>query len=206
MKLYLPFAFILGMIATLGCGSDAPKGPEKLSTTPVDGIVTLKGLPAAEVSISLHHSEGKVAPRGISDKDGKFSIATYGKDDGAPAITNLMNSIGSAKSNLASAGTFYGGHKGKATEELDKAIKMINIYVPQTKNSTAMGTGKESTSQSQSQSIDTNASNKKLRQAKQAIDNSIGIMYATKNPSFENQLLVSYFKKASKEIDLALKY
>jgi hypothetical protein len=83
---------------------------------------------------------------------------------------------------------------------------MINIYVPQTKNSTAMGTGKESTSQSQSQSIDTNASNKKLRQAKQAIDNSISIMYATKNPSFENQLLVSYFKKASKEIDLALKY
>ena len=48
MKLYLPFAFILGMIATLGCGSDAPKGPEKLSTTPVDGIVTLKGLPAAD--------------------------------------------------------------------------------------------------------------------------------------------------------------
>jgi hypothetical protein len=126
----------------------------------------------------------------------------------SPTLTNLMNSIGSAKSNLASAGTFYGGHKGKATEELDKAIKMINIYAPQTKNSTAMGTGKESNlqSQSQSQSIDTNASNKKLRQAKQAIDNSIGIMYATNNPSFENQLLVSYFKKASKEIDLALKY
>lgn len=117
-----------------------------------------------------------------------------------------MNSIGSAKSNLASAGTFYGGHKGKATEELDKAIKMINIYAPQTKNIKAAGTGKESTSQSQSQSIDTNASNKKLRQAKQAIDTSISIMYATNNPSFENQLLVSYFKKASKEIDLALKY
>ena len=122
----------------------------------------------------------------------------------SPALTNLMNSIGSAKSNLASAGTFYGGHKGKATEELDKAIKMINIYAPQTKNIKAMGTGKESTSQSQS--IDTNASNKKLRQAKQAIDTSISIMYATNNPSFENQLLVSYFKKASKEIDLALKY
>lgn len=133
------------------------------------------------------------------------SLANRNTNQGvSPAITNLMNSIGSAKSNLASAGTFYGGHKGKATEELDKAIKMINIYAPQTKNSTAMGTGKESTSQSQS--IDTNASNKKLRQAKQAIDNSIGIMYATKNPSFENQLLVSYFKKASKEIDLALKY
>ena len=114
-----------------------------------------------------------------------------------------MNSIGTAKSNLASAGTFYGGHKGKATEELDKAIKMINIYAPQTKNIKAMPTGKESNSQSQS--IDTNASNKKLRQAKQAIDNSIEIMYATRNPSFENQLLISYFKKASKEIDLALK-
>lgn len=81
---------------------------------------------------------------------------------------------------------------------------MINIYAPQTKNIKAMGTVKESTSQSQS--IETNASNKKLRQAKQAIDTSISIMYATNNPSFENQLLVSYFKKASKEIDLALKY
>ena len=134
-------------------------------------------------------------------------MANRNTNQGAsPALTNLMNSIGSAKSNLASAGTFYGGHKGKATEELDKAIKMINIYAPQTKNIKAMGTGKESTSQSQSQSIDTNASNKKLRKAKQAIDNSIGIMYATNNPSFENQLLVSYFKKASKKIDLALKY
>lgn len=132
-------------------------------------------------------------------------MANRNTNQGAsPALTNLMNSIGSAKSNLASAGTFYGGHKGKATEELDKAIKMINIYAPQTKNIKAMGTVKESTSQSQS--IETNASNKKLRQAKQAIDTSISIMYATNNPSFENQLLVSYFKKASKEIDLALKY
>ena len=85
MKLFLPLTLIVVITAVLGCGSDVPKGPEKISTTPVDGIVTLKGLPAAEVSISLHHSEGKVAPRGISDKDGKFSIATYGKDDGAPA-------------------------------------------------------------------------------------------------------------------------
>lgn len=85
MKLFLPLTLIVVITAALGCGSDAPKGPEKISTTPVDGVVTLNGKPAAEVSISLHHSEGKVAPRGISDKDGKFSIATYGKDDGAPA-------------------------------------------------------------------------------------------------------------------------
>ncbi len=85
MRLYLPFAFILGMTAALGCGSSGPKAPEKIATTPVDGVVTLNGKPAAEVSISLHHSEGKVAPRGISDKEGKFSISTYGKDDGAPA-------------------------------------------------------------------------------------------------------------------------
>ena len=84
MKLFIPFGFISLVFAISGCGSDAPKGPEKLSTTPVDGIVTLNGKPAAEVSISLHHSEGKVAPRGMSDKDGKFSISTYGKDDGAP--------------------------------------------------------------------------------------------------------------------------
>jgi len=85
MKLFLPLTLIVVITAVFGCGSDAPKGPEKLSTTPVDGVVTLNGKPAAEVSVSLHHSEGKVAPRGISDKDGKFSIATYGKDDGAPA-------------------------------------------------------------------------------------------------------------------------
>lgn len=85
MKLFLPLSLIMVITVVLGCGSDAPKGPEKLSTTPVDGVVTLNGKPAAEVSVSLHHSEGKVAPRGISDKDGKFSIATYGKDDGAPA-------------------------------------------------------------------------------------------------------------------------
>lgn len=85
MKLFLPLSLIMVITAALGCGSDAPKGPEKLSTTPVDGVVTFNGKPAAEVSVSLHHSEGKVAPRGISDKDGKFSIATYGKDDGAPA-------------------------------------------------------------------------------------------------------------------------
>ena len=85
MKLFLHLTLIVVITAALGCGSDAPKGPEKLSTTPVDGVVTLNGKPAAEVFVSLHHSEGKVAPRGISDKDGKFSIATYGKDDGAPA-------------------------------------------------------------------------------------------------------------------------
>jgi hypothetical protein len=118
---------------------------------------------------------------------------------------NLMNSISTAKANLASAGTSYGGHKGKATEELDKAIKMINIYLPQTKNIKAVSTLSISNSQSQSQSISSYASDKKLWQAKQAIENSIEIMYATRNPSFENQLLISYFKKASKEIDLALK-
>ena len=85
MKLFLPLTLIMVITAVFGCGSDVPKGPEKISTTPVDGVVTLNGKPAAEVSVSLHHSEGKVAPRGISDKDGKFSIATYGKDDGAPA-------------------------------------------------------------------------------------------------------------------------
>lgn len=110
-----------------------------------------------------------------------------------------------ANTNLAAAGTFYGGHKGKAIEELNKALKMINMYAPQTKNIKTSAV-KESSSNSQSQGKGSSVSDKKLRQAKQAIENSIEIMYATRNPSFENQLLVSYFKRASKEIDLALKY
>lgn len=84
MMLRFQFGFIVMVFAVIGCGSDAPKGPEKLTTIPVEGIVTLKGIPAAEVTISLHHPEGKVAPRGISDKEGKFKISTYGKEDGAP--------------------------------------------------------------------------------------------------------------------------
>jgi hypothetical protein len=112
-----------------------------------------------------------------------------------------------ANTNLAAAGTFYGGHKGKAIEELNKALKMINIYAPQTKNIKTMAVKESSSSSSsQSQGKGSSVSDTKLRQAKQAIENSIEIMYATRNPSFENQLLVSYFKKASKEIDLALKY
>lgn len=115
-----------------------------------------------------------------------------------------MNSIGTAKANLADLGSSYGGHKDKATAELNKVIKMINIYAPETKKSQAMSGNKKANSQSQS--MGSYSSDKNLRQAKQAIENSIGIMYATNNPSFENQLLISHFKKANKEIDLALKY
>jgi len=132
-------------------------------------------------------------------------MANRGINQGiSPTMFTLMNSIGTAKTNLSGLSSSYGGHKDKATEELNKVVKMINIYAPETKKSQAMEGNKKANSQSQS--TDFYSSDKKLKQAKQAIENSIGIMYATQNPSFENQLLISYFKKANKEIDLALKY
>lgn len=80
----LPLGTLLASLAILGCGSDLPKPPPKLATVPVEGIVMLNGKPAEGVTIAMHHSEGKVAPRGTSDKSGKFSITTYGNNDGAP--------------------------------------------------------------------------------------------------------------------------
>lgn len=81
------FVLLASLSLLAGCGSDGPKPPEKLPTVPVTGTITLNGKPLAETSISLHHAEGKVAPRGLSDKSGNFSISTYGNNDGAPAGT-----------------------------------------------------------------------------------------------------------------------
>lgn len=76
---------VLSLFLSLcACSEKSPKGPETLSTVVVSGVVTLKGKPLADASISMHHSEGKVAPRGVSDASGAFVISTYGDKDGAP--------------------------------------------------------------------------------------------------------------------------
>lgn len=85
LKKLCVFVLSASLAALTGCGSDVPKPPEKLPTVPVTGTITLNGKPLAGTSISLHHAEGKVAPRGLSDQAGNFSISTYGNNDGAPA-------------------------------------------------------------------------------------------------------------------------
>lgn len=75
---------LLVAITTIGCGGQS-QGPPKLKTVPVTGVVTYQGKPVADASISLQHLEGKATSLGKSDASGRFTLSTYGNQDGAPA-------------------------------------------------------------------------------------------------------------------------
>lgn len=80
-------ALLLGCIvgALLGCSGGDPEGPEKLPTVPAGGTVTYQGNPVANADVSFQHSEGKLTSTGKTDAAGKFSLKSYGADEGAPA-------------------------------------------------------------------------------------------------------------------------
>jgi hypothetical protein len=73
-------------LTAAGCGGSAPTPPglEKQSTVPVSGILTYKGKPVANASISFQALDGKVSARGSTDASGSFRLTSYTKDDGAP--------------------------------------------------------------------------------------------------------------------------
>lgn len=70
-----------------GCGPTPPPGPERLPTVPAAGTVTYQGNPLANASLSFQHSDGVVAATGKSDDQGRFTLSTYGANDGAPVGT-----------------------------------------------------------------------------------------------------------------------
>jgi hypothetical protein len=52
----------------------------------VSGTVKVKGQPLADAQVVFHPKEGGAAnPSGTSDAQGKYQLATFAKDDGAPA-------------------------------------------------------------------------------------------------------------------------
>ena len=77
---------MFGLAALAGCGGEpARPGPEKQATAPAGGTVKLRGAPLAGASVRFQAVDGKVSAYGTTDAAGKFTLSTYGKDDGAPA-------------------------------------------------------------------------------------------------------------------------
>lgn len=92
---------VVQTLAIVGCSPkprEFPKDTRKL--TPVTGIVKIDGEPASGISVLLMPEESAqdtVFPRDLSvdsfaltDKDGKFSISTIGRPEGAPAGKFVM--------------------------------------------------------------------------------------------------------------------
>lgn len=75
----------IGAILLLGGCS---KGPVNKPVFPVSGQVVLDGKPVPYASITLfaQNVDGATErPNAVADKNGKFSLTTYSRDDGAPA-------------------------------------------------------------------------------------------------------------------------
>jgi hypothetical protein len=69
---------LLGMILLVaGCGSKLP------TTAPVSGTVLLDGKPVEGAAVSLVPNAGGRFGYGTTDAQGKFTISTYGDNDGA---------------------------------------------------------------------------------------------------------------------------
>ncbi len=70
----------LALVAWPGC--TGAKGPQ---TGRVSGRITLNGKPLAGANVNFDLKEGK-SPRvatGVADADGRYTLSTFGKDDGA---------------------------------------------------------------------------------------------------------------------------
>jgi len=64
-------------VAVAGCGYRRP------ARVPVEGVVTLDGRPLAGAAVMLVPDAGGRAGMGGTDKEGRFTISTYGARDGA---------------------------------------------------------------------------------------------------------------------------
>jgi len=73
----------VAIVAAAGCGDG------KLKVYPVTGQVLYNGEPLPGVDIALHPVDPKndtgYPPHATTDEQGKFSLMTYVKDDGAPS-------------------------------------------------------------------------------------------------------------------------
>src|SRR5262245_35991478 len=79
----LTFA-LLPLIALAGCSSTG-----RLPTYPVTGQILYNGEPLKGVDVAFHRVDPKndtgYPPHATTDADGKFTLSTFLKDDGAPA-------------------------------------------------------------------------------------------------------------------------
>lgn len=72
------------LVFSVGCGGGVPPGPKQLATVPAGGTVTFQGMPVANATVAFQHAEGAASASGKTDANGKFTLSTYGTNDGAP--------------------------------------------------------------------------------------------------------------------------
>ena len=82
----------------LGCGdSSLPRGPEKLATVPATGVLRYRGKPVPTALVTFQALDGKVSSFGRTDAAGRFTLSTYGSQDGLPpGRYKVTAAIGSA--------------------------------------------------------------------------------------------------------------
>jgi hypothetical protein len=78
---------MLSFAVGAGCSD---KGPQRVKTFPVKGVILVDGKPAGNLAIECHNVNGmdKQNPtmsQALTDEQGKFSIGTYEAGDGVPA-------------------------------------------------------------------------------------------------------------------------
>jgi len=76
---------LVGLLASAGCGSGRPK------TVPVTGVVTLDGNVVEGAAVKLSPKAGGHPAIGTTDKEGKFTLKTFEKDDGALLGEHLVS-------------------------------------------------------------------------------------------------------------------
>jgi hypothetical protein len=88
----LRFAFVFAAISALVCGCSGPGGPAKKVCYPVKGQLLVQGKPAEGALLIFRPKEDSDPagwsagfPHATAGADGKFEVATYGDNDGAPA-------------------------------------------------------------------------------------------------------------------------
>lgn len=71
---------VVGAAVLVGCG----RGPNVPKTVPVHGIVRLDGKPVEGAAVGFYSREpGSRASTGRTDADGRYSLSTFGINDGA---------------------------------------------------------------------------------------------------------------------------
>lgn len=89
--------FCLLALATLaisvGCSGAAGTSP----TAPVTGVVTYKGAPVANASVTFTPASGRPA-NGVTDASGKYTLSTFGNQDGAVLGTHKVTITSAAES------------------------------------------------------------------------------------------------------------
>lgn len=79
-RLTMTGSLLLTLLIAVGCGGKQEDLPD---TVAVSGMVTYKGAPVPEATIMLYPVQGRKPASGRTDADGKFTLTTFNKDDGA---------------------------------------------------------------------------------------------------------------------------